>query len=253
MDTVNIGTISENERLLFSQFRRKINAEAARAQVKKLEYNLADIAVGLNALKTACADANALEIGGICVLPCYIRQCSGFLGFNRKSLLIGCISYPYGGDTTAIKVKAVKRAIADGADEVEVAVPVSHVRDGNYAYVKREFKKLKKACKNKALRIDAECNMLTENELIKLCTIAAECGVNSVKTQSVSSALGSEAKLISKIKSAVKDRCTIKAEGVATILEMSSAIDAGANVIGSKNATSVARAIISSAETTANI
>ena len=95
--------------------------------------------------------------------------------------------------------------------------------------------------------------MLTENELIKLCTIAAECGVNSVKTQSVSSALGSEAKLISKIKSAVKDRCTIKAEGVATILEMSSAIDAGANVIGSKNATSVARAIISSAETTANI
>lgn len=253
MDTVNIGTVSENERLLFSQFRRKINAEAARAQVKKLEYNLADIGIGINALKTACLDANALEIGGVCVLPCHIRNCASFLGLNRKCLLIGCISYPYGGDTTAIKVKAVKRAIADGADEVEVAVPVSHVRDGNYAYVKREFKKLRRACKNKALRVDAECSMLTSQELIKLCSLAAECGINSVKTQSVSSSLGSETKLIADMKSAVKDRCTIKAEGVATILEMSSAIDAGASVIGSKNATSVARAIISSAETTANI
>lgn len=252
MDTVNIGTLSQNERLLFTQFRRKINEEAARAQVKKLEYNLTDVAVGLGTLKTACADSNALELGGICVLPCYVKSCAAFLA-NRKCRLIACISYPYGGDTTAIKVKAVKRAIADGADEVEVAVPVSYVRDGNYGYVKREFKKLKKAVKNKALRIDAECNLLTEKELLRLCQLAAECGVNSVKTQSCPVGVGNSFQLISKIKEKLMDKCGVKADGVETILEMSSAIDAGATVIGSKNAASVARAIITSAENTANI
>ncbi len=43
METTKIGTLSESERLLYSQFRKKINAEAAKAQVKKLEYNLADV------------------------------------------------------------------------------------------------------------------------------------------------------------------------------------------------------------------
>lgn len=252
MDTVNIGTMSTSERLLFSQFRRKINEEAARAQVKKLEYNLTDAAIGLGSLKTACADANALELGGICVMPCYVKQCAAYLT-KRKCRLIACISYPYGGDATAIKVKAVKRAISDGADEVEVSVPISYVRDGNYGYVRREFKKLKKAVKGKALRIDAECNLLTEKELLRLCSLAAECGVNSVKTQSCLTGSGSGIQLISKVKEKLMDKCGVKAEGVATILEMSSAIDAGANVIGSKNAAAVARAIIASAESLENI
>ena len=81
-----------------------------------------------------------------------------------------------------------------------------------------------------------------------MCTAAADSGVNSVKTSSCVFGTGNEIEMINKIRSAVKDRCTVKAEGVATILEMSSAIDAGASVIGSKNAAAVARAIINSAE-----
>jgi len=252
MDTVNtsgaqLGAMSQNEKMLYAQFRRKINLEASRAQVKKLEYNLCDAAAGLNILKSACADANSLGLGGVCVMPAFVKQCAACLGTQRKSRLIACISYPQGGDCTAIKVKAVKRAIKEGADEVEVTVPVAHIRDGNFAYVRREFKKLRSASKKRALRIDAECALLTKKEIIKVCLIAADCGINSVKTSSGAIG-GNELEIISDIKSAVKDKCGIKAEGVATVLEMSSAIDMGASVIGSRNAADVARMILASAE-----
>lgn len=247
METTKIGTFSESERLLFSQFRKKINTEAARAQVKKLEYNLADVTAGLGAVKSACTDGNALELGGICVLPSFVKQCAAFLGLPRKCLLIACVSNPHGGDATAIKVKAVKRAIKEGADEVEVTAPIAQIRDGNFAYVKREFKKLRSACKKQALRIDLECPLLSKQEIVKVSALAADCGVNSVKTASGVYRGGNEIEMITDIKSAVKDKCTIKAEGVATVLEMSSALDMGASIIGSKNASAVARAILAAA------
>lgn len=242
METQTAQT-ARNEKLLYREFRKKINSEAARAQVKKLEYDLADEKAGLNYLKTACADANSLGLGGVCVLPCFAKQCSAYLGTERKTSLIAVISSPRGGDATEIKVKAVKRAIKDGADEAEVAAPIAHVRDGNFAYVKREFKKLRSAAKRKSLRVGLECAYLTREEITRACTLAADCGVNSVSLSG-----GNCAEWLSDVKSAVKDRCTVKAEGVATVLEMSSSIDLGATVIGSKNAADVARAILTAAE-----
>lgn len=247
-NTASSTQYSSEEKLLYSQFRRKINAEAARAQIRKLEYNLADVSQVSAALKAACADANSLELGGVCVLPCFVRQCAAFLGEQKKCRLVACVGYPHGGATTDIKVKAVKRAIRDGADEVEVTAPVAQVRSGNFAYVKREFKKLRAASKKRALRIDAECSLLTKQEILKLCSLAADCGVNSIKTASGAYRGGCEAEMITDIKAAVKDRCAVKAEGIANVLEMSSAIDMGASVIGSKNAAEVARSILSAAE-----
>ena len=247
--TTATSPISQSEKLLYSQFRRKINAEAARSQIKKLEYDLATVKAGINALKGACADANSLELGAVCVLPCFVKNCAVFLGAERKCGLVACISSPHGGDATPIKVKAVKRALNDGADEVEVTAPVAHIRDGNFSYVKKEFKKLRRAVKHKSLRIDLESNLLSHEQVLRVCNLAADCGVNSLKTSSSALSGGNEIERINEIKSAVKDKCTIKAEGVATVLEMSSAIDMGASVIGSKNAADVARAILTAAET----
>lgn len=239
----------KNEEALFEDFKRRINLQAAYAQIKKIEYNLSDITAGISALKAACSDASNLQLGGVCVAPSFVRSCSVFLGSTakRKSSLIACISYPNGGDTTDIKVKAVKRAIKDGADEVEVTAPIAQIRDGNFQYVKREIKKLRKAAKNRSLRISAECSLLTKHDVMRLCIIAADCRVNSVKT--ASGVYGGEGDTtIADIRSALKDKCTIKAEGVSSVTELSAAVDMGAVVVGSKNAPAVARYILAAAK-----
>lgn len=244
----DFSTFKKSEEALYEDFKRRINLQAAYAQIKKIEYNVSDITTGLSALRTACTDATTLQLGGVCVAPSFVKACSTFLGATsqRKSSLIACISYPNGGDTTDIKVKAVKRAIKDGADEVEVTAPIAQIRDGNFQYVKRELKKLRRATKNHSLRISADCSLLSKNDVMRLCVLAADCRINSVKA---AGGYGDEeSKTISDIRSALKDKCTIKAEGVSSVTELSAAVDMGAGVVGSKNAPAVARYILAAAK-----
>ena len=57
-----------------------------------------------------------------------------------------------------------------------------------------------------------------------------------------------DAEIVSRIKAAVKDKCTVKADNVNTLTEMQTAVDMGAGVIGSKNAVDLARLILKSVE-----
>ncbi len=239
--------ITNKEREMYLEFKKRMTISAARAQIRKLEYNLAERVVDSNSARRACADAASLGLGAVCVLPCHVRCCASLLSKSDVTL-VACISYPAGGDTTDVKVKAVKRAFKDGAGEVEVSAPVHFIKDGNFGAFRRELKKLKKASRDRALRIDAECFNLTSDELKKLCAIAADAGITALKTSSDSLGAGKDFNAISSMKQAVKDRCTIKAEGVQTIFEMSSANDMGAEVIGSKNALDIAKQVLAAAE-----
>ena len=240
-----LTTQTDTEEQLFADFKRKLNLEAAAAQVAKLEYDMTCATTEKAALRHACQEANRLKIGAICVLPAQVKACENFLGSDPQTSLIACISFPHGGDTTAIKVAAVKRAIKDGVDEVEVCAPIAYIKDGNWSYVKREFKKLKSAAKYRNVRIDAECGLLTAQELTKLCSVAADCGITSVRT---SHNENYDASVIGKMKTAVKDKCTIKASGVRTLADMDSATDMGAGIIGSTHALDLAELILKSVD-----
>ena len=170
-----------------------------------------------------------------------------FLGTNPQTSLIACISYPHGGDTTKIKVKSIKQAIKDGVDEVEVTVPISCIKEGDWGYVKRELKALKKATKKSALRINIESNLLTPNELNRVCTVATACGITSIRTSS--GYYGSaKADIITAIKNIVKDKCTVKADGISTLGDAETAMSMGAEIIGSKNTSDIARLILKAAQ-----
>ena len=239
--------MNEFELKQFNDYKRRLNMQTAEAQVGKVEYNLVDATTNKTFLKKACQDANSLKLGAVCVLPNAARICTRFLGTNPQTSLIACISYPHGGDTTKIKVKAVKEAIKDGVDEVEVTAPIACIKEGDWGYVKHEFKALKKATKKSALRINIECNLLAPNELTKVCTVAADCGITSIRTSSAFYG-PVKADTIATIKNIVKDKCTIKADGISTIGDAENALSMGAGIVGSKNAADLARLILKAAE-----
>ena len=141
--------ISESDLQQFNDYKKKFNLQIAEAQIAKLEYSLLDATINKALLKKACQDANSLKLGAVCVLPNAVRLCAHSLGSNPQTSLIACISYPHGADVTKIKVKAVKEAIKDGVDEVEVTAPIACIKEGDWGYVKREFRALKKAAKKR--------------------------------------------------------------------------------------------------------
>lgn len=240
--------MSETEKQQFTEFKRKLGLQAAQAQVNKIEYNLCDAAVEKGTLRRACQDANVLKLGGICVLPALVKPCAAFLGSNRKTLLIACISFPHGGDSLKTKKSAIKNAVKDGADEVEVTIPVSYLKDGNLAYIRREFKKLKRSAGKKTVRINIESALLVPQEITRVCALAADCGITSLRSSSGAYGGGFDGETIMRMKSAVKDKCIIKADGVTNIADMNTAVDMGAGVIGCKNASDLARMILQTAE-----
>ena len=240
--------MDEAERRQFNEFKRKMNQQAAQAQIKKIEYNLTDATLDRATLRRACQDTALLKLGAVCVLPCMVKQCRATLGSQSQVLIIACVSFPHGGDSLKTKVAAVKNAVKDGADEVEVTAPISSIKDGNWSYVKREFKKMKRAAKKCAVRINVEYSLLTSQELTRVCNVAADCGITSLRTSSGSYAGGFNSDVISVMKTAVKDKCTIKADSIVNITEMNMAVDMGAGIIGSKNALDLGRTILQAAE-----
>lgn len=238
--------MDENERQQFAEFKRKLGIQAAQAQAAKIEYNLTDATVDKASLRRACQDANSLKLGGICVLPCFVKSGAAFLGFQRSTVLVSCVSFPHGGDSLKTKVAAVKNSFKDGADEAEVTAPLYLVKDGSWGLVKKEFKKLKKAAKNR-LRINIESGLLTPQEITRICSVAADCGISSLRCSSGLYS-GFNPDVLTVMKAAVKDRCTIKADCVATVTDMDTAVSMGAGIIGSRNAADLARLVLQTAE-----
>ena len=122
------------------------------------------------------------------------------------------------------------------------------IKDANWSYVKREFKKLKKAAKNKVLRINIESPLLTAQEITKICNVAAECGITSLRSASGAFGCGFDADTLTLMQNAVKDKCIVKADGVNNIIDMNTAVDMGAGIVGSRNASDLARLILQTAD-----
>ena len=127
---------------------------------------------------------------------------------------------------------------------MEVTAPVSFVKNQLWGLVRKEFKKLRKAGKKRNVRINIECGLLTPQEITRVCSVAAECGVSSLRSSSGAYTAGFNPDTITVMQSAVKDKCTIKADGVNTITDMDTAVSMGAGIVGSRNANDLARLIL---------
>ncbi len=238
-DNTNPVKTEEEE---FEEFKRANRIKEAKATALKIELDCLSDICDRAYLKDMCRRANLQEIGAIVVYPAVVKACVSYLGSDPKVSLIAAVSYPHGGDTTEIKVQAVKRAVKDGVDEVEVSAPIALLKDGNYQYFKKECKKLKRAAKVRALRLVFDCAHLTEKELIKACSVAADAGVNCVRLNRA------DCELIAAVKAGLKGKCLIKADKAEEFTSFISYCNVGADVVNCPRAFDLAAYLIKSAE-----
>ncbi|MGN1104124.1 MAG: hypothetical protein ACI4QI_04535 [Candidatus Coproplasma sp.] len=231
-----------NDRAEFEEFKRANRIKEAKATALKIELDCLNTLCDRAYLKDVCRRANVQEIGAIVVYPAFVKACVSYLGEDPKASLISAISHPHGGDTTEIKAEAVKRAVKDGVDEVEVCAPTSLIKDGNLQYFRRECKKLKRAAKGRALRVVFDCNALNENELTKACQTAADAGVNCVRLS------GGDSELITLIKSRLKGKCLIKADGAQEVASFITFCNVGADAVSCPRALDIAAYLLNSAK-----
>lgn len=196
-------------------------------------------------IKRICEEAQRYSFKAVCVPPYFVKHAKGYLedSLIKVATVVG---FPMGYSTIPAKVEEVKRAINDGADEIDAVVNICAVKEADWAYVKNDIDSLTRAVhlKGKIIKIIFEVNLLSEEELKMLCKICNEIEVNYVKTGTGYGGGTLDIKAVKMLKQTLKPSIKIKASGgVRTFNDAEEAIKAGADRIGSTSSVSIVRAM----------
>ncbi|MFT4973619.1 MAG: deoxyribose-phosphate aldolase, partial [Saprospiraceae bacterium] len=125
-----------------------------------------------------CHEALEYEFAAVCVPPYYIKQAVNILEDSMVSVAT-VIGFPMGYSNTPSKVEEIKRAIDEGIDEVDVVINIAAVKDGNWNFVKNDVDSTTRAAhlKGKVVKIILETDLLTTEEIEKICEICSAVGV----------------------------------------------------------------------------
>jgi deoxyribose-phosphate aldolase len=183
-----------------------------------------------------CDEAKEHGFFSVCVNPYYVKLVADELkGSDVK--VTSVIGFPLGSNTSEIKALETKRSIADGANEIDMVINVSALKDKEYEYVLNDIKTVVDALEGKAiLKVILETCLLTEEEKIKGCELSVEAGAHFVKTSTGFSTGGATVEDIALMRKVVGPEIGVKASGGVRDAEGAKAvIDAGATRIGASS------------------
>ncbi len=188
-------------------------------------------------------EANEFGFLGVCVPPFWVKRAQREIG-SRKIILVTVAGFPLGYNMTETKLDEIKRAIDNGANEIDLVWNVTSFKTG-LPWTKIELAKCSNLAHNNGalLKVIIETAYLSDPEIEKACKLCADAGSDFVKTSSGFAPSGAKVENIVLMKKNLPDHVGIKASGgVKTVEQAVALIEAGATRIG----TSSGRAIIGS-------
>jgi len=182
-----------------------------------------------------CTEAKEIGAASVCVNPDYIELCKKELkGSNVKVCVV--IGFPLGSMTTDAKVFEAKDAVEKGAEEVDMVINISKLKDHKDKYVQNEIALIKKAVGKHVLKVIFECCLLNEDEIIRACKVSKAAGADFVKTSTGFSTGGATIKDVALMRKTVGPEMGVKAAGgIRTPDDLKAMVEAGANRIGASH------------------
>lgn len=130
-------------------------------------------------IKKLCEEALELHTASVCVPPCYVKRIKEAYPDLNICTVIG---FPLGYSVTEAKAAETKKALEDGAGEIDMVINITDVKNGDYDAVEREIRTLKEITGEKILKVIIETCYLTEGEKIRLCEIVTRAKADYIKT-----------------------------------------------------------------------
>lgn len=186
------------------------------------------------------AEAKQYHFLGVCVPPFWVKRAKREIG-DEKILLITVAGFPLGYSMTETKLEEIKRAIENGADEVDMVWNISSFKSGN-PWTKIEIAKCSKIVheNQKALKVIIETAYLSDVEIVEACKICVDAGADFVKTSTGFASSGAKVEHIQLMKKSVPPGVGIKASGSIKTKELAiQLIEAGADRLGTSSGISI--------------
>ena len=181
-----------------------------------------------------CDEAVEFKCASVCIPPCYIARVHA----KYPSLdICTVVGFPLGYSVTESKIAETKKAITDGASEIDMVVNISDVKNGDYDKVEEEIKALKAACGSKVLKVIIETCYLTDDEKIAMCKAVTAAGADYIKTSTGFGTGGATFEDIELFKKHIGPDVKMKAAGgVSTLEDLEKFIELGCDRVGTSRA-----------------
>lgn len=118
---------------------------------------------------------------GVCVNPAYTKLAKEYLQ-NTSIKVVTVVGFPLGASKSEVTAFEASKAIEDGADEIDMVINVTALKNKDYNYVVENIKTVKTACKDKPLKVILETDLLEKDEIKKACELCIEAKADFVKT-----------------------------------------------------------------------
>lgn len=199
---------------------------------KYIDHTLLKPQADQASVKTLCDEARKYGFFSVCVNPYWVPFCKKQLqGSGVKVCTV--IGFPLGANTTETKVFEAKDALQNGADELDMVVNLGAVKSGDWDTVLADIEAVRNAGKDFTLKVIIETSVLTEEEKIKTCELAAKAHADFVKTSTGFTGGGATAEDVKLMRGHVPASMQVKASGgIRTREDFDAMTAAGATRIG---------------------
>lgn len=199
---------------------------------KYIDHTLLKPQASQTDIEKLCQEARQYGFFSVCVNPYWVAFCKKQLaGSDVKVCTV--IGFPLGATPTEVKVFEAKKALADGADELDMVVNLGAIKSADWDYVLSDIKAVRQAGTNFTLKVIIETSALTDEEKVKVCQLADQAGADFVKTSTGFTGGGATATDVALMKKSVRPQVQVKASGgVRTREDFDAMVAAGATRIG---------------------
>lgn len=205
----------------------------------KIDHTLLKPFAAWTDIEKLCREALEWHTASVCIPPCYIARARKEFPSLRIATVIG---FPLGYAVTAAKVTETREALRDGADEIDMVINVTDVKNGDFDKVLAEIRAIREAAGNHIMKVIVETCYLTEEEKIRLCEIVTQAGADYIKTSTGFGTAGADLEDVRLFKKHIGPDVKIKAAGgIRTKEQMEAFIEAGADRIGTSGASALIR------------
>jgi deoxyribose-phosphate aldolase len=190
-------------------------------------------------MKKLCDEAKVYHFHSVCVNPFWTSFCADELkGTDAKVSTV--VGFPLGQTTSEEKAFETKRAIKEGANEIDMVMNVAAFKDKKHDLVRREIDAVVEAAEGNLVKVILETGYLTYEEIPQACRIVLESGADFVKNSTGFGPLGATVPHIILMRESVGDNFGVKAAGgIYDFRDALWMIAAGANRIGSSHGVTI--------------
>lgn len=200
-----------------------------------IDHTMLKADAGKDTIIRYCNEAREHKFASVCVNTCFVPLVAEQLrGSGVKTCCV--VGFPLGAMLTSAKAFEASEAVKAGADEVDMVINISALKDGDDAFVEEDIQAVVKASGDAVVKVIIETCLLTDEEKVRACQLAVKAGADFVKTSTGFSTGGATAADVALMRKTVGDRARVKASGgIRTPEDAAAMIEAGADRIGAGN------------------